>query len=126
MQKVHEWFRAVAEHAAALCGSLGVFFGSCALIVLWLVSGPLFGWSDTWQLIVNTATTVVTFLMAFLIQYTQNRDNRALHIKMDGLIEASEASNKLIDLQHMPDEAIERAYNEMLRRRNQGNERTQT
>src|SRR5262249_47335296 len=82
----HEWFRKVAHRTADLVGpplAFGVALGS---IVLWLASGPLFRFSDTWQLVINTATTIVTFLMVFLIQNAQNRDARAFHLKLDELL----------------------------------------
>ena len=84
-----------------------VFFTCCALVILWGISGPLFGFSDTWQLVINTSTTIITFLMVFLIQNTQNRDSNALHAKLDELIRISEAHNSFIGIENLSDEELE-------------------
>src|SRR5262249_30265258 len=80
------WFARFSQHTADLSGSPWAFILAIVVIVAWLVSGPLFGFSDTWQLIINTLTTLATFLMVFLIQNTQNRDSRAIHLKLDELL----------------------------------------
>jgi len=80
---MRETFRAFAARVSDLVGSPGAFILGLALIIVWALTGPVFGYSDTWQLVVNTATTIVTFLMVFLIQATQNRDARAIHLKLD-------------------------------------------
>lgn len=99
-----EW----ARHAAEWMGTPWAFAAACATILVWLLAGPFFAFSDTWQLIINTGTTIVTFLMVFLIQNTQNRDARALHLKLDEIINASKhARNKLIDLEHSTDEELD-------------------
>jgi low affinity Fe/Cu permease len=85
-----------------LTGHYLTFLAAVALILVWAVSGPLFGFSETWQLVINTGTTIVTFLMVFLIQNTQNRDALAVHLKLDELIRATEAANN--DLMHAEDE----------------------
>src|SRR4029450_2781040 len=81
-------FRCFAQRSSTLLGSAWAFCGAVLVILVWLVTGPTFHFSDTWQLIINTATTVITFLMVFLIQNTQNRDAKAMHLKLDELIRA--------------------------------------
>ena len=101
-------FSKIAQHASLLLGKSGAFATACGIILLWGAAGPFFGYSDTWQLIINTGTTIVTFLMVFLVQNTQNRDARALHLKLDELLRSVKAArNKLIDLENCSDEEIE-------------------
>ena len=89
-------------------GSPTAFVLAVAVILTWACSGPLFGWSDTWQLVINTGTTIVTFLMVFLIQSTQSRDTRALHLKLDELIRVNQmARNSLFNLEEMSEAEIE-------------------
>jgi len=89
-------------------GSPTAFVLAVAVIVIWAGSGPLFGWSDTWQLVINTGTTIVTFLMVFVIQSTQSRDTRALHLKLDELIRVNQtARNSLFNLEEMSEAEIE-------------------
>ncbi len=83
------------------------FILCCALVVIWAASGPLFGFSDTWQLVINTTTTIVTFLMVFLIQNTQNRDNAAIQAKLDEIIRTSDSDNEFIGIEHLSDEELE-------------------
>ncbi len=78
------------------------------LVLAWALSGPRFGFSDTWQLVINTTTTMVTFLMVFLIQNTQNRDNAAIQAKLDEIIRASDSGNKFIGIEHMTDQELEK------------------
>lgn len=100
-------FRALASRIACWAGSQWAFLLALAFVLGWLLCGPYFHYSDTWQLVVNTATTVVTFLMVFLIQSSQNRDSKAIHLKLDELIRAQqEARNSLIDLENQSDEQI--------------------
>jgi low affinity Fe/Cu permease len=104
---LREWFRRFAHKTADNMGSPGAFFVAIGLVVVWAVTGPMFGYSDTWQLIINTGTTILTFLMVFLIQNTQNRDAKALHLKLDELIRALEgARNKLVALEEMTDDEL--------------------
>jgi low affinity Fe/Cu permease len=85
---MNAWFARVAGKVAEWTGSSWAFVLALAVVSMWIVSGPLFGFSDTWQLVINTGTTIVTFLMVFLIQNTQNRDTKALHLKLDELLRA--------------------------------------
>ena len=101
-------FTRVATFAAFLAGQPIAFVTALALILLWITTGPLFGWSDTWQLVVNTATTIITFLMVFLIQNSQNRDAAALQAKLDEVIRSMKnARNEFIGIEHLADSEIE-------------------
>src|SRR5213079_3039164 len=92
-----------------MLGSAWAFAGAVLVIGVWLITGPTFHFSDTWQLIINTATTIITFLMVFLIQNTQNRDAKAVHLKLDELIRAiKNARNELVDLEDLSDEELQR------------------
>jgi len=104
---VHLWFSRFASSAAQMVGHPYMFLFAVAVIVVWALTGPYFHYSDTWQLIINTGTTVITFLVVFLIQNTQNRDAKALHLKLDELIRShSPASNDLIDIEKLSDQEL--------------------
>ena len=102
------WFSRFAAKTAQTVGHPYVFLGALATIILWAVLGPYFRFSDTWQLIINTGTTIVTFLVVFLIQNTQNRDAKALHLKLDELIRSHyPARDELIDIEKLSDEELD-------------------
>jgi low affinity Fe/Cu permease len=102
-------FTRFAKGASRAVGRPAAFTIALAALVLWGASGPLFGFSDTWQLIINTGTTIVTFLMVFLIQNTQNRDAEAMHVKLDELIRSNKtAHNALLDLEDLEEEELDR------------------
>lgn len=108
------WFEAVAERAAKAAGSRYAFGLAFAIILVWAATGPLFNYSEVWQLVVNTATTIVTFLMVFLLQNSTNRESKALSVKVDELIRATQsANNKLIGLEEKPETEIVSAAEEI-------------
>jgi low affinity Fe/Cu permease len=116
---VRDGFRHFAHKSAAVLGSAWAFIGALFIIVVWGLTGPAFHFSDTWQLIINTGTTIVTFLMVFLIQNTQNRDAKAMHLKLDELIRAIQgARNRLVDLEKLSDEELKRLEEQFTRVRN--------
>ena len=111
-------FHKLAVTASAAAGSFWTFAAALALIVLWAVLGPVFHYSDTWQLVINTSTTIITFLMIFLVQNTQNRDARAIHLKLDELIRHVQgARNSMIALEEMSDEELDNLEREFRRLR---------
>ena len=104
-----EWFERVASQAATAAGRPKAFLLATLVIVVWAVTGPLFHWSDTWQLVINTGTTIVTFLMVFLIQNAQNRDGAAIQAKLDELIRAvGHARNEFIGIEHLTELELDR------------------
>ena len=103
------WFSHFASWTATASGRPHTFALACLIIIVWAVTGPLFAFSDTWQLVINTGTTIVTFLMVFLIQNTQNRDSRAMQLKLDELIRATEgAHNAVLDLEELAEMDLDR------------------
>ena len=107
--KSERLFTRFAKATSRLAGRPSAFITAVTALLVWAVSGPLFGFSNTWQLVVNTGTTVVTFLMVFLIQNTQNRDSEAMHLKLDELIRANRtAHNALLDLEELEEEELDR------------------
>jgi low affinity Fe/Cu permease len=107
--KSQSWFSRFAKWTARATGRPETFILAVAVIIIWAITGPLFGFSDTWQLIINTGTTIVTFLMVFLIQSTQNRDSEAMQVKLDELIHVmKDAQNALLDLEELEEEELDR------------------
>ena len=117
---VSDAFRVFARRSSAMLGSAWAFAGALLVIVVWLITGPTFHFSDTWQLIINTGTTIITFLMVFLIQNTQNRDAKAVHLKLDEVIRAlKHARNELVDLEDLSDEDLKKLEGQFQRLRKQ-------
>jgi low affinity Fe/Cu permease len=118
--KSRSWFTRFAKRIAHAAGRPAAFMIASGLIVAWAISGPLFGFSDTWQLVINTSTTIITFLMVFLIQNTQNRDGEAIQVKLDEIIRAlGRGRNELLDLEELEEselDKIKELYQEMARK----------
>ena len=105
--KVSKFFNRFSTVATKATGSAYAFIIAVVVIIVWAASGPIFGFSDTWQLVINTGTTIITFLMVFIIQHSQNKDQIALQLKLNELIVASKASNKLISVEDLDDDELE-------------------
>jgi low affinity Fe/Cu permease len=104
---IEKLFTRIANKVAHLAGLPPTFAVCCLIVVVWAVTGPIFGFSDTWQLVINTGTTIITFLMVFLIQNTQNRDGAAIQAKLDELIRVSQAHNTFIGIEHLTESEVE-------------------
>ena len=116
MTGLSAWFSRAAHWAAEQCGHAGMFILAVIIILAWAATGPLFHYSDTWQLIINTGTTIITFLMVFLIQSTQNRDSEAIQVKLDELIRLSKGGhNALLDLEELEEAELDRIRQEYCR-----------
>ncbi len=117
---LQESFHRFAVRVSKLAGSPWMFVGALTLIGIWILTGPIFNFSDTWQLVINTGTTIITFLMVFLIQNTQNREAAALQLKLDELLRAvTKARNSLVDLEDLSEEELEHLHEEFRRLREQ-------
>lgn len=105
---MNDLFRRFATKVSAITGSPGAFLLAVLLVIVWWLTGPTFGYSNTWQLVINTGTTIVTFLMVFLIQNTQNRDSKAIQLKLDELLRAQKgARTALVDIEDLPDDELD-------------------
>jgi low affinity Fe/Cu permease len=115
---MHDAFRQLARAVSNLVGTPAAFALAMVGVLVWLAAGPFFQYSDTWQLVINTSTTIITFLVIFLVQNTQNRDAKALHLKLDELLRAVKtARTRLVDLEDLPDEELARLETEFKRLR---------
>jgi low affinity Fe/Cu permease len=119
--KLATMFDKAAQWTAKQCGKAHTFVLAIAVVIVWAIAGPMFGFSDTWQLVINTGTTIVTFLMVFLIQNTQNRDTEALQLKLDELIRVNkEARNRLINLEDLTEEEMDQVKKDLTKAATKG------
>lgn len=110
---MNELFRKISRAVSLAVGRSSSFILAVLIVIVWACTGPLFGFSDTWQLVINTGTTILTFLMVFLIQNTQNRDAKAIHLKLDELIHSLKgARNSVVDIEEVSDAELEKMYKE--------------
>lgn len=118
---MNEWFRSFSIHAANALGTSWMFLVNVFIIIAWIIAGPFFHYSDSWQLVVNTGTTILTYLAVFLIQNTQNRDAKAIHLKLDELIKGVEgARTHLVNLENFTDDELDTLQKEFERLRKRG------
>jgi low affinity Fe/Cu permease len=104
-------FEKFSNWATVATGSSGAFIGAMAVIIIWIVTGPLFHYSDTWQLVINTGTTIITFLMVFLIQKSQNKDSKAVHLKLNELLASHDgASNRMVNIEDLTERELDQLY----------------
>ena len=118
--RMSKLFAETANWSSHTAGRASTFLLALLIVVIWGVSGPLFGFSDTWQLVINTGTTIVTFLMVFLIQNSQNRDSAAIQVKLDELIRVSAVHNSIIGIEHLTEEELEELRNRCEQRARSG------
>ncbi|MFB9845093.1 low affinity iron permease family protein [Mucilaginibacter ginsenosidivorans] len=110
-KKKKNLFEKFANWATSVTGSSGAFILAMVVIIVWIVTGPIFKYSDTWQLVINTGTTIVTFLMVFLIQKTQNKDSKAIHLKLNELLASHQgASNRMVDIEDLNEEELDQLH----------------
>jgi low affinity Fe/Cu permease len=107
VSRISKFFGDLANRTSLAAGRATTFILAAGIVVVWAISGPLFKFSDTWQLVINTGTTIVTFLMVFLIQNSQNRDSASIQVKLDELIRVSAARNSLVGIEHLTDDELE-------------------
>lgn len=107
----NSFFEKIANWATIFTGSSVAFIGATSIVLIWAITGPIFKYSETWQLVINTGTTIITFLMVFLIQKAQNKDGKAIQIKLNELIAANEkASNRIVDIEDLSEEELDRLH----------------
>jgi low affinity Fe/Cu permease len=110
-KKKKNFFEQFSNWATAATGSSAAFLIAITVIIIWLVTGPIFNYSDTWQLIINTGTTIITFLMVFLIQKSQNKDSKAVHLKLNELLASHQgASNRMVDIEDITEEELDHLH----------------
>ncbi len=119
-------FAEIANATSRAAGHASTFILACITIIVWAATGPIFGFSDTWQLVINTGTTIVTFLMVFLIQSSQNRDGAAIQAKLDELIRTSKARNTFVGIEHLTEEELDEIRKTCERRAAEGLARAET
>jgi low affinity Fe/Cu permease len=109
--KFSKFFNNFSEGVTKVTGGVVAFITAITIVILWAVTGPVFKFSDTWQLVMNTTSSIITFLMVFVIQHTENKDMTALQVKLDALIEKSDVSDKMINVEELSDEQLEEIKN---------------